>query len=436
MAKIRALAISLALICALTPAIGGGVARADTGAADTKSTTTTSTTNAPTTTNDNGTAEAAAREIAAARQRANDASDAYWAAQSTLELVGDAKDKLDAEVTALEAKIATLQKTVEAVAVNRYVGSGATGIALLSGNLGPTEQGQTAVLVGIVDEASASSLDDYDALHKELDKKQARANKAKQDLEAAQTDADAKRQAALDEVAHLKVVEKDRLKDEAVQRALEAQRQKDLEAAQKAAAEKLKSDQEAAARAAAPASSIDEGLGSDGGDDGQGAITGNAISGSSSGGTTGGGGTGGRPLGATQVFGLGEDWVCPLQGAPYAFSDTFGAPRSGGRLHQGVDMIAAKGTQIVAVVDGIATAKENVLGGNTVSFVGNDGNRYYYAHMDGYATLGQVVKGTVIGYVGQTGNAIYSTPHLHFEIHPGGGPAVDPTPTVAAHCVQ
>ena len=117
-----------------------------------------------------------------------------------------------------------------------------------------------------------------------------------------------------------------------------------------------------------------------------------------------------------------------------SFSDTFGAPRSGGRLHQGVDMISPRGTEIVSVVDGVATAKQNTLGGNTVSLAGADGNRYYYAHLDTYATLGSVVKGTVIGYVGDTGYAKFSTPHLHFEIHPAGGPAVDPTPTVAANC--
>ncbi len=70
----------------------------------------------------------------------------------------------------------------------------------------------------------------------------------------------------------------------------------------------------------------------------------------------------------------------------------------------------------------------------TINFIGVDGNRYYLAHLDSYGQLGQVVKGTVIGFVGDTGNAIYSTPHLHFEIHPGGGAAVNPTPTIAAYC--
>ncbi|HRE01289.1 MAG TPA: M23 family metallopeptidase, partial [Ilumatobacteraceae bacterium] len=116
------------------------------------------------------------------------------------------------------------------------------------------------------------------------------------------------------------------------------------------------------------------------------------------------------------------------------FGDSWGMPRSGGRLHQGVDMIGERGLPLVAVVDGLAVARQNTLGGTTISFYGTDGNRYYYAHLDNYGQLGQVVKGTVIGYLGQTGNAIQSVPHLHFEIHPGGGAAVNPYATVAANC--
>jgi murein DD-endopeptidase MepM/ murein hydrolase activator NlpD len=126
--------------------------------------------------------------------------------------------------------------------------------------------------------------------------------------------------------------------------------------------------------------------------------------------------------------------VCPTGTSAVAFGDTWGAPRSGGRRHQGVDMIGPIGTPLLAVVDGFAEPKTNTLGGTTIWFKGNDGNRYYYAHLDHYGTLGAVQAGTIIGYMGQTGNARFSVPHLHFEVHPAGGAAVNPYPTVRAHC--
>ena len=97
-------------------------------------------------------------------------------------------------------------------------------------------------------------------------------------------------------------------------------------------------------------------------------------------------------------------------------------------------MIGQRGTPLLAVVDGVAQKSTNTLGGNTIWFVGDDGNSYYYAHLDAWAKLGRVNKGDVIGILGDTGNAKESTPHLHFEIHPGHGDAVDPYPTVRAHC--
>ena len=378
-----------------------------------------------------GTAEDAARQIAAARTRANAAADAYFQAESKVNLLQDEKNRLDAETATLQGQVDAMEKSVEAVVVNRYIGSGTTGIDLLSGTVGPTEQAQTAVLVGVINDVSSTSLDDYTELLKQLSKQHEKADKATAAYEAAQADFLKKQQAATDEIERLKVVEKDRLNNEAVLRALEAQRQKAAEAAQKAAAEQQRVDQAAAAAAAAAALL---GGGSDGGDVGQGIATGNIASGSSAGGTTGGGGIGGRvstSVGA--IYGQGDAWVCPIHG-PTAFSDTFGAPRSGGRLHQGVDLISPRGTEIVAVVDGFAKPGQNDLGGNAISFAGADGNRYYYAHLDSYGTVGAVLKGTVIGYVGDTGDAKFSTPHLHFEIHPAGGPAVDPTPTVAANC--
>ena len=125
-------------------------------------------------------------------------------------------------------------------------------------------------------------------------------------------------------------------------------------------------------------------------------------------------------------------WICPVQG-PVSFVDSWGDPRSGGRSHQGVDMMAASGTPVVAPVSGTVEHRGNSLGGLSFHLAGNDGNYYYGTHLSGYGNSGSVEAGVVIGYVGSTGNA--STSHLHFEIHQGVyGNAVNPYQTVAAAC--
>jgi murein DD-endopeptidase MepM/ murein hydrolase activator NlpD len=111
--------------------------------------------------------------------------------------------------------------------------------------------------------------------------------------------------------------------------------------------------------------------------------------------------------------------VCPVKGTVY-FGDGFGAPRYTGHyhLHAGVDMLTARGTPIVAPFDGVARTSYNTLGGNAVYVTGQDGY-VYNAHLDSYSSKsnGPVKTGDVIGYVGDTGDAI-GTPHDHFEFHP------------------
>jgi murein DD-endopeptidase MepM/ murein hydrolase activator NlpD len=123
--------------------------------------------------------------------------------------------------------------------------------------------------------------------------------------------------------------------------------------------------------------------------------------------------------------------ACPAPGT--SFSDTFGAPRSGGRTHQGVDMMGNYGMPIYAAQSGTVSHSSSSLGGNQ-AYVHSSSGYTFYAHLQGYSgASGSVSAGTLIGYMGDTGNAT-GTPHLHFEYHPGGGAAVNPTPYVAAVC--
>ena len=128
------------------------------------------------------------------------------------------------------------------------------------------------------------------------------------------------------------------------------------------------------------------------------------------------------------------DFVCPIAG-PVAFTDTWGAPRGGGRRHEGTDLMSPFGTPNVAVVSGPFKRHHSGAGGLGVYLHGDDGNTYYYAHLS--EVVGpdrRVAQGEVIAKTGNSGNARGGMPHTHFEFHPRGGPAVNSYPLVKAHC--
>lgn len=114
----------------------------------------------------------------------------------------------------------------------------------------------------------------------------------------------------------------------------------------------------------------------------------------------------------------------PIKGAA-TYAREFNPPK-----HNGVDIFAERGTPILAPDAGAVTFAIDPLGGNVANLKLADGRRYYFAHLERYeGQSGRIVAaGDVIGYVGNTGNARGTSPHLHFEVHDASGGAVDPYP--------
>jgi murein DD-endopeptidase MepM/ murein hydrolase activator NlpD len=141
------------------------------------------------------------------------------------------------------------------------------------------------------------------------------------------------------------------------------------------------------------------------------------------------------PLEQALIEGMGR---FPVAGLAHYYDDWLN-PRFTPKphLHQGLDIFADFGTPIRSPDEGVVSQlSDHGAGGTAVWMRGSDGTSYYFAHMlervEGIRVGMRVEIGTVLGFVGDTGNASGGTPHLHFEIHPGAGEAVPPKPTVDA----
>ncbi len=334
--------------------------------------------------------EEAKSELLAVRDKVQGLADAYEAALAETEHLEWLIAGTEGQAAELDRQLEETRVVATERAVDMYIGALANNLPLFteSGSLSDIEAGLAYMRDASDDDLSL--LNQLAILERDI----ARVAQDLAEAEAAQLDANTKLVAAAEEM--------NRTLEEAQLEYNDLYAQWQVEEAARRAAEEERRRKEEAARIAA-------------------------------GGSSSSGGGGGAP---PPVVIAGR--TCPVQGV-VAFSDTWGAARSGGRSHKGVDMLAARGTALVAIEAGTISRMGNGgIGGITIWFKGDSGDDFYYAHLDSFASgisKGQHVSaGTKIGTVGTSGNAPANVPHLHFEYHPGGGSAVNPTPLVRSLC--
>lgn len=343
-----------------------------------------------------GIAGAQVDDLQAAQRRANRAADELSKAEEAEAIAEDTVANLEARVSRIEERVVAVRSEVAQLAVRQYV-QGTVRLTRLLRMVDANQVVRAQQYASVVASTSTEALEQYRA-----DKEDLRVEVAALEREQADRDAaiEALRRRQADAVRELERLA--RLDEQA--RALREEQQRRAEAA--------------AAAAAAPAPSAPGPAPAEG----PGASPTTAAP--------------ARPATPTTLPAPAPttgDWVCPVRG-PLAFSNDYGAPRGGGSSHMGNDILAPKGTPVVANVSGVVTQRNGAISGLAYFLAGDDGNRYFGAHLDSFGASGRVSAGTVIGTVGTTGDASGGPPHLHFEIHPGGSGYTNPYSTLTKYC--
>lgn len=331
--------------------------------------------------------------VAAAQEAADVATARFHEAQTRHAEVVLAIDDLEAAIRSGEQQREALREEVERLAVTAYTTSGASTPLAVLGDDDPLAAARREKLLGDAAGVDNDALDDLAAVVDDLGRSRSDLDRQRADAEEALAAMDAE---AADLQRELAAAQEAQADVEEQIRQLEAARQEEER-------RRLEAEREAREAAAADAAAATETPSP-------------------------------SPSGSSPAPAQAGSLVCPIQG-PVSFIDSWGAPRPQGP-HMGVDLMAARGSPNVAVVSGEVTMRSpGGLPGLGVHLQGDDGNLYYYFHFDSYeGGARRVAQGEVIGYTGNTGDASGGPTHTHFEVHPGGGGAVNPYPYVAAVC--
>ena len=338
-----------------------------------------------------GVAGAQVDDLQAAQRRANRAADELSKAEEAQAIAEDTVTNLEARVARIEERVAGVRGEVAQLAVRQYV-QGTFRITRLLRMADANQVVRAQQYASVVASTSTEALEQYRADKEDLRVEVAALTREQADRDGAIEDLRRRQADAVNELERLA-----RLEEQA--RAAREEQQRRAEAAAAAATSTVAPRSEGAAAPATTAAPA-------------------------------------RPATPTTLpapTAATGDWVCPVRG-PHAFSNDYGAPRGGGSSHMGNDILAPKGTPVVANVGGVVTQRNGAVSGLAYFLAGDDGNRYFGAHLDSFGASGRVSAGTVIGTVGTTGDASGGPPHLHFEMHPGGSGYTNPYSTLIKYC--